>query len=557
MSSSKGILIFNKNDQERRSLSLLIKTGDNNVFDTADALEALHILQKENIVVILAGSEIAWMNRQEFKDLVEKIRPGVSTIFTSPFSAEDKDFSINIKEFIDLINEYIKNESLLNRELAEVKQFSYAIADRLLQIFGVNDKYFFNNDHVVSELSGKIAMKMELEENIVEAIQMAALLRDLGRVVIHQQILEESKRLNQVELTPIKAHPIHTMQILKMVRFPWNLDSIISQHHEHYDGSGYPMGLKGREISIGARIINVVDAYYAMTTDRPYRKALAKDKAVLEIKKNAGTQFDPEVVEVFLSIIGKEPSETIPKKCILIFEREPNVAAMIKLSTTAEDIDVVHATSSIEAISRIRQKNPQLIVADIEALETETFIRFYNTIKQVSVGSNRRFLLIMPDKSHLHRFEGSIEYIIKPFNIEQITTKIKGLLFESLPVTLLEEVRGLSGNIEDFNIMDIIQILSLGLKTAKVEINRGAEKGALYLQRGKIMHASVGGLRGPEAFFELIRWEKGNFFIIHGQATDEVNVTMDTRHLLMEAYTALDEKKSDSDENKADKTMHG
>lgn len=550
MSSAKGILIFNKNEQERRSLSLLMKTGDNNVFDTSDALEALHILQKENIVVILAGSEIAWMNRQEFKDLVEKIRPGVSTIFTSPFSADDKDFSINIKEFIDLINEYIKNESILNRELAEVKQFSYAIADRLLQIFGVNDKYFFNNDHVVSELSGKIAIKMDLEENIVEAIQMAALLRDLGRVVIHQQILEESKRLNQVELTPIKAHPIHTMQILKMVRFPWNLDSIISQHHEHYDGSGYPMGLKGREISIGARIINVVDAYYAMTTDRPYRKALPKDKAVLEIKKNAGTQFDPEVVEVFLSIIVKEPSETVPKKCILIFEREPNVAAMIKLSTTAEDIDVVHATSSIEAISRIRQKNPQLIVADIEALETETFIRFYNTIKQVSVGSNRRFLLIMPDKSHLHRFEGNIEYIIKPFNIEQITTKIKSLLFESLPVTPAEEVKGLSGNIEDFNIMDIIQILSLGLKTAKVEINKGEQKGALYLQRGKIVHASIGSLRGPEAFFELIRWEKGNFYIIHGQVTDEVNVTMDTRHLLMEAYTALDEKK-------ADKTMHG
>src|SRR3990172_7322693 len=296
MSDSKKILIFNKNDHERKSLSLLMKNGNNKVFDTSDALQALHILQKESIGVILAGSEIAGMKRQDFKNLVEKIRPGVNTVFTSPFSEKDREFSVSIEEFLKLINDYVKNEGMLDRELTQVKQFSYAIADRLLQIFAVNDKYFFNNDHMVAELSRKIALKMELEEDIVEAIQMAALLRDLGRVVIHQQVLEETKKLNQVELTPIKAHPIHTMQILRQVRFPWNLDSIISQHHEHYDGSGYTLGLKGREITIGARIIGVVDAYCAMTTDRPYRRGVSRDKAVLEIKRNAGSQFDPEVV---------------------------------------------------------------------------------------------------------------------------------------------------------------------------------------------------------------------------------------------------------------------
>ncbi len=537
-----GILIFNKNDEERRALSILMKTEDNRVFDTPDALEALHILQKDNIGVILAGHETG-IARKEFKSLIDKIKPGVSVIFTSPFSPKEKEFSVNIEEFLKLINDYLKNETMLFRDLGAIRQFSYALADRLLQIFAVNDKYFFNNDHLVAELSGKIAEKMGLEDDIVDAIRMAALLRDLGRVVIHQQILEETKKLNQTELTPIKAHPIHTMQILRHVRFPWNLDTIISQHHEHYDGSGYPMGLKGREISIGARIINVVDAYYAITTDRPYRRALPKDRAVSEIKKNAGGQFDPEVVEIFLSVIGDEVSEGVPKKRVLIFERELNVAAMIKLGTALDDIEVIHATSSIEAISRIRQKNPLVIVADTDALEFETFRRFYHTARQ-TMGADRHFLLLVPDKDFIARFNERVDYIVKPVNMEQITQKIKGLIFDIPQPEQSEETKGLTGRLQDFNLTDIIQILSLGLKTAKVEVTRDGDKGLLYLLRGKIVHASAGDLRGPEAFFELIRWEIGTFHILHGQVTNEVNVTLDTMHLLMEGCTILDEKQA-------------
>ncbi len=539
MAEPIGILIFNKNEQERRALSILMKTEDNRVYDTSDALEALHLLQKQNIGVILVGKELTGVDRKEFKSLVEKIRPGVSVTFTSPFTQNDKDFSVDIEEFLKFINDSLKNENVLYRELSEAKKFSYAIADRLLQIFAVNDRYFFNNDHMVSELSGKIAVRMGLEESIVEAIRMASLLRDLGRVVIHQQILEETKRLDQTELTPIKAHPIHTMQILRHVRFPWNLDSIISQHHEHYDGSGYPMGLKGREISIGARIINVADAYYAMTTDRPYRRALHKDKAISEIRKSAGSQFDPEVVEVFLSVIGEEASDTNIKKRILIFERELNVAAMIKLGTAADDIEVIHATSSIEAISRMRQRDPQVIIADTEALEAETFMRFYQTARQ-TVAAGRHFLLIVPDKEYMKRFDEETDYVVKPVHMDQITAKIKDLLFEMAEPPRREEMRGLTGKIEDFSLTDIIQILSLGLKTAKVEITHENEKGMLYLLRGKIVHASAGTLRGPEAFFELIKWEKGNFFILHGQTTNDVNVTLDTMHLLMEACASLD-----------------
>jgi HD-GYP domain-containing protein (c-di-GMP phosphodiesterase class II)/DNA-binding response OmpR family regulator len=542
MTGEKDILIFNNKEQEKLWLGRLLGDGENRIFDTGDPFEALNLLQKEHIGLILANRELTGMDRKDFKSLVEKIRPGVSVIFTSPFTNKDDDLSVNIEEFFKLITGYTKKETTFVREISNLKRFSYAIVDRLLQILGVNDKYFFNNDHLVAELSRKIAEKMGLKENLVEAIQMGALLRDLGRVAIHQQILEENKKLTQMELTPIKAHPVHTLQILRQVPFPWNLDCIISQHHEHYDGSGYPLGLKGRQISIGARIICVVEAYFAMTTDRPYRRATSREKAIEEIKMNAGKQFDPEVTEVFLSIIGEESAEKPLKKSVLIFERASNVPAMIKLSTTPENMEVTHVTNSVDVISSITQKKPHLMIADVEALEPDAFMKFYNAVAKPLDAAVSRFLLIIPDKEHLKRFDARVDYIIKPFSIDELLAKIRSLLFETPGPAIPKHARGITGGLADFSLPNIIQILSLGLKTAKVEISKGEERGTLYLRSGKIVYASTGDLRGRDAFFELIGWQEGNFHIMHGQVTDEVNITADTTHLLLEGATILDEK---------------
>jgi HD-GYP domain-containing protein (c-di-GMP phosphodiesterase class II)/DNA-binding response OmpR family regulator len=545
VTNSKGILIFNKNESERQCLRAFMKTPDTMVFDTSDALEAFHILRTENIAVILAGSDSAG-RRQEFKDLVENLRAGVHTIFTSPFSIQDKEFSVTIEECLKLINDYVKSESSSHRELTELKKFALAFADRLLQIFAVNDTYFFNNGHYVSQLAKRISQKMDLEENLVDAIQMAALLRDLGRLVIHQHILDESKRLTQVELTPIRSHPVYTMQILRQVRFPWNLDSIISQHHEHYDGRGYPLGLKGREISIGARIIGVADAYFAMTTDRPYRKALQKEKAILEIKKNVGTQFDPEIVEKFLEIIREEPERASQKESVLVFELEPNVAMMLKLSPAADEMDVLHVGNHLEAFSRLSTKNPQYVIVDIDPLDPETFIKFYDIAQQMPDAANRIFLVIIPDISYLKFFDGTVEnnvdYLIKPLNVDQLLSKIRGIPLEAEQPVSGHDNRGLTGRIEQFSLTDIIHILSLGLKTARIDVKHDETRGTLYLLHGQLLHASVRNLRGPDAFLELMKWEKGIFCIIHGQVTNEVNITSDTMGLLIEAASFIGEQ---------------
>ena len=538
---AKGVLIFSKNTNERLFLGGLLKAEKYSISETSYALEALKILQKEDIGVIVATKGFKGMEEAEFKALVEKMRPGVSTIFIEPFSEKNKEFSIDAKEFLALVHEYLKAEFTLPQENKELKQFFFSLIDRLLQVFEVNDRYFFNNDHHVARLSHKIALKMGLEENLADAIEMAALLRDLGKVGIHNQILEYSMRLGPNELTPIKHHPVHTLQILKDVKFPWDLNLIISQHHEHYDGSGYPKGLKGEGIAVGARIIAVADAFYAMVTDRPYRKALPKGKAVDEILRNAGNQFDPKVVDVFISVIKEEPSEICCKKKILIFEKKQNVAALIKLGINIDNIDIIHVSRGTDAVEHIRLAPPDLIITDVEALNPADLVRFFSGIEQKFI---HRFLLVMPEQGYPENLPAGVSYITQPINMKELKSKIENLLEISARIPSQKEHTGLKGSVSEFNLSDVIQILSIGRRTARIEISKGDERGLIYLRYGEIVHASVGKLKGNEAFYELINWDTGAFHIIHNQLTNDANVTVDTTHLLLDAVTMMDNEKS-------------
>jgi HD-GYP domain-containing protein (c-di-GMP phosphodiesterase class II) len=530
-----GILVFIENKDEKSFFENLFKTDEFPVFETHIALEAMQMLQDNNIGLIIAGSIMEGIEGERFKLIAEKIRPGVKTVLIGPLSRNEGGFLIKTDEFKNLIHTTVKTDQVMRRERGDSKQLIFALADRLLQIFGVNDPYFFNNDHLVADLATKLGIKMGLEEDLVESIRMSALLRDLGKVGIQHQILEGTVRLNQTQLTPIKEHPIHTVQLLRQIQFPWNLDLIISQHHEHYDGSGYPHGFRGRQICIGARILSVADAFYAMTTDRPYRKAHSQDEAIEEIRKHAGSQFDPEVVEVFLAAIKEEPTVKVTDKNILIFERENHIAALIKLSTNADKMQVYHTSSAIDAIVYIRHKQPALLITDIEALQPEASTRSSHIVLQMAIAQQRQVLIITPDKQYPKITGGDVEYISKPIDIEKLSQKIYELISRSPKPVPQEPKEGLTGKIEEFSLPDIIQILSLGLKTAKVEIEGDGGNGVFYILNGKIVHASAGDLKGSKAFMEIVKWDTGEFCIKHGHTTNDINVTASTQSLLIDA----------------------
>jgi len=153
------------------------------------------------------------------------------------------------------------------------------------------------------EYAEKIAQRMGMNEQEVDNVRRAAMLHDIGKLGISDAILLKPGKLTPEEYEIVKKHPVIGADIISVAGFLKDIVPYILCHHEHFDGRGYPRGLKGEEIPLGARIIAVVDVYEALTSDRPYHKAISKDEAIKILKEGLNTQFDARVVKVFLEIV--------------------------------------------------------------------------------------------------------------------------------------------------------------------------------------------------------------------------------------------------------------
>jgi len=144
----------------------------------------------------------------------------------------------------------------------------------------------------------EIAKELGLSESETEALRAAALLHDIGKLAVPEHIINKPGRLTQAEFEKMKVHPMVGAEILERVAFPYPVAPIVRSHHERWDGTGYPEGLKGEEIPIGARILAVVDCLDALASDRQYRPAMALGAAMAKVSEEAGSWFDPKVVEI-------------------------------------------------------------------------------------------------------------------------------------------------------------------------------------------------------------------------------------------------------------------
>ena len=163
---------------------------------------------------------------------------------------------------------------------------------------------------MIAALSIGVALHMGLSRVEMERIRIAALLHDLGKLALPGSILDKPSSLTEIEWQVVGEHPRIGQVILEQATSMRDAVPIVLHHHERYDGTGYPHGLRGDEIPLGARIVAVADAYHAMVHERPYKAALSHSKALAELRRHASTQFDPTVVEVFVAIFGDEvPSD--------------------------------------------------------------------------------------------------------------------------------------------------------------------------------------------------------------------------------------------------------
>jgi len=218
----------------------------------------------------------------------------------------------------NLLKIEIENRKRVQKKLRQsfetIKKAMHSTIQAISMTVEKRDPYTSGHQQRVADLTKAIARELELPQDQIESIYMAAAIHDIGKIALPAEILVKPIQLSDIEISLIQAHAQAGYDILKGIEFPWPIADIVLQHHERMDGSGYPHGLAGDKILFEARIIGVADVVETMASHRPYRPSIGMDKALEEINGNSGTLYDPRVVEACLKLFNDKkfefPSQT-------------------------------------------------------------------------------------------------------------------------------------------------------------------------------------------------------------------------------------------------------
>jgi diguanylate cyclase (GGDEF)-like protein len=188
----------------------------------------------------------------------------------------------------------------------QLTQSMIGTAEALAAALEAKDSYTADHARSIADLAVGVGRELNLSESAIEDLRYGGIFHDVGKIAIPDALINKPGPLTDEEFEVIKQHPAIGAEILAPVPFLYGVRTIVRHAHEHWDGQGYPEGLSGEQIPLGARIVLAVDAYHAMTSDRPYREAMSHADACKELEDNAGTQFDPEVVEALLAVLSRE-----------------------------------------------------------------------------------------------------------------------------------------------------------------------------------------------------------------------------------------------------------
>jgi len=347
-----------------KALQRLLRSENMNVLCASRAADALDLLDKHPTQVVVTDQRMPEMSGVDFlahvrerqpdivrmmltgytemKVAVDAINRGeIYRLITKPWNDDELRATLrqafdhaDLKAEIKRLNQVKREQNFklqdMNRNLeAKVRERTKQLAEKhqqlrtayvqtiraLSEAVDAKDAYTRGHSERVGVYASKIAREMNFPKEVIERVYIAGLLHDVGKIGVRDAVITKPERLTPAEYEEIKAHPEIGYRILEPVEFLRDVAPCVRHHHEWYDGSnrGYPDRLMGEQIPLPSRIILVADTVEAMTSDRPYRKALSLEAVVSEIEKYTGSQFDPIVTDAFLRLLEREGESFIKK----------------------------------------------------------------------------------------------------------------------------------------------------------------------------------------------------------------------------------------------------
>jgi putative nucleotidyltransferase with HDIG domain len=212
------------------------------------------------------------------------------------------DLSSPIVEIRELAESYNWAAISIKKARESLQRAYVEFVGSLANALDARDRYTAGHSWRVSQLSCALAAALGLDPDEVERVRVGALLHDIGKIGVSDSVLQKAGRLTDEEFALVKEHPVTGLRILQGVQGFAPFLAAVELHHENWDGTGYPRGLVAKQVPVDARIIHVADAYDAMTTDRSYRPGMKHERAIQILEENAGTQFDPTVVQLLTEL---------------------------------------------------------------------------------------------------------------------------------------------------------------------------------------------------------------------------------------------------------------
>ena len=220
----------------------------------------------------------------------------------------------NARLFLEVAKKAAENKKLYS----SMQQIYQDTIQAFATAIDAKDEYTKDHSYRVASYAVAIARELGWKKKDVEGIYIAGLLHDIGKIIIDVKVINKGATLSTPELTEIRKHPQISYDILSKIRFPWkNIENFVRHHHERLDGKGYPDSLKEAELSDGVKILALVDAFDAMTSDRPYRDKLPVSEALKEVMRCKGTQFDTKITNTFFNVLRKELNGEVKEPHIL------------------------------------------------------------------------------------------------------------------------------------------------------------------------------------------------------------------------------------------------
>lgn len=306
------------------------------------------------------------------------------------------------------------------------------LIDSWLDLLELRDLETKDHSDRVATLAVKLAQKLGLNRQSQEKIYYGALLHDIGKIGIPESILLKAGPLTNEEFITIQQHTLLAHRMLADNKILSEFTDIPLYHHERWDGNGYPYGKKGKDIPIEARVFSVIDAWDAMTNDRPYRKAMLDSEAIGLLREGEGSQFDPEILDAFIEMIDVKTA-SLPKAIrIMVVDDEPNLLLGLTALLTGAGFEVTTAANGKEGLKQIEKSEPDLILCDIMMPKMSGF-EFRKALSMMSyTAEDIPFIFLtarnaLDDKMAGYKLKVD-DYIIKPFEPAELINKITAIL---------------------------------------------------------------------------------------------------------------------------------